>query len=55
MGVVVETQAEVAFVQIQVTGVDCVLLDVHGFVNQQLFQTVIELLFFEEIFEEKFD
>ena len=55
MGVVVETQTEVTFVQVEVAGVYCVFLDVHGFIDKQLFETVVEFLFFEKVFKLLFE
>ena len=51
MSVVVKTEAEVTFVEVEIAGVDCILLDVHGFVYKQLFEAIVELLFFEEVFK----
>ena len=39
------------FVDVQVASVYCVLLDIHGFVDEELLETVIQLLFLEELFE----
>lgn len=51
MSVVIQVEAEMAFVGIQITSVDSKLLDMDGFVKQKLFQTVVQGLLLEEQFE----
>ena len=51
MSVVVKTQSEMTFVDVQVTSIYCVFLNIHSFVDQQLLETIIQFLFLEELLE----
>ena len=51
MSVVVKTETEMSFVKVEVAGINSILLNIHGLVEQQLFQSVVQLGFLKEYFE----
>ena len=51
MGIKVKTESKMSFINVKISSINGVLLDVHGLIEQKLFQFFIELLFFKQFFE----
>lgn len=51
MSVVIETETEVTFIEVEIARVDSKLLNSDGFVNQQLFESIVKNRRFKESFE----
>lgn len=51
VSVVIETETEVTFIEVEIARVDSKLLNSDGFVNQQLFESIVKNRRFKESFE----
>ena len=51
MSVVIETETEVTFIEVEIARVNSKLLNSDGFVNQQLFESIVKNRRFKESFE----